>query len=110
VTPTADAGHDSAYLYAVDADGVAQRIGWGQADVRFPNGDGKRQSATPGEPMDLTLDFQPLESVVPAGSTLVLVVSQGAAYDRIPSFPTAPMTLETGGAASWLKITPVQPG
>jgi putative CocE/NonD family hydrolase len=109
VTPVADAGHVSAYLYAVDAGGAAERIGWGQADVRFPDADGRRKTAAPGEPMDLTLDFEPLESVVPAGSTMVLVVSEGAAYDRIPSIPTAPLTLETGGDASWLQITPVQP-
>lgn len=107
VTPTADAGHVSAYLYAVDSSG-AWRIGWGQADVRFPDGDGRRRTATPGQPMRLRLDLQPLDSVVPAGAKLVLVLSQGAAYDRNPSVPTAPLRLSVGGAASTVRLALVE--
>jgi putative CocE/NonD family hydrolase len=99
VTPTAPAGHVSAYLFA-----GAQRIGWGQADVRFPNDDLRREPVTPGTPMDLRLRFQPTDAVVPAGEPLTLILSQGAAYDRIPSLPTAPLVLESGGAASRLQL------
>jgi predicted acyl esterase len=107
VTPSADAGHVSAYLYAVDGGG-ARRIGWGQADVRFPDGDGRRRTATPGRAMRLRLDLQPLDSVVPAGAKLVLVLSQGAAYDRNPSVPTAPLRLSLGGEASTLRLALVE--
>ncbi len=108
VTPVAPAGHVSAYLYA-DNGTEAQRIGWGQADLRFPNGQEHARTVEPGAPMRLRLSFQPLDSVVPQGSRLVLVVSQGAAYNRIPSVPTAPALLTVGGRASSLRLALVTP-
>ena len=108
VTPVAPAGHVSAYLYA-DNGTEAQRIGWGQADLRFPDGQEHARTVEPGEPVRLRLSFQPLDSVVPKGSRLVLVVSQGAAYDRIPSVPTAPALLTVGGRASSLRLALVTP-
>jgi X-Pro dipeptidyl-peptidase len=98
VTPAADAGHVSAYLFAGQ-----QRIGWGQADVRFPDDDGRRKPVTPGRTITLKLSLQPLDSVVPAGQPMTLVLSQGAAYDRIPSVPTAPMAVSGGS----LRVTPL---
>jgi predicted acyl esterase len=103
VTPILPAGYVTAYLYADDGK-TATRIGWGQADIRFPRADEHPATVTPGRPMKLTLRLQPLDDVVPAGSRLVLVLGQGAAYDRMPSVPTAPMTLVVGGTASVLAL------
>jgi X-Pro dipeptidyl-peptidase len=103
VVPIVPFGHVTAYLYADDGT-TATRIGWGQADVRFPRADEVRRPVTRGTPVKLLLRLQPLDDVVEAGSRLVLVLGQGTAYDRIPSVPTAPMRLRVGGDASLLRL------
>lgn len=97
----------SAYLYADGADG-AERTGWGQADVRFPQGD-EPAPVEPGTPVELRLDLQPLDAVVPPGGRLLLAISQGTAYNRVPGQAGAPMTLEVGGGSGALELTAVAP-
>lgn len=112
VTPQASEGQLSSYLYAVAADGTSKRIGWGQVDLRFPkgkpSGDPKATPVVAGLPMTVDFPLQPLEAVVAAGSRLVLVVSQGSAYNRLVGAP-APITLHSGGAASALTVNAVEP-
>jgi X-Pro dipeptidyl-peptidase len=103
VTPLVAAGHVTAYLYADDGK-TATRIGWGQADVRFPRADEVKRPVARGAPLKLLLRLQPLDDIVPAGSRLVLVLGQGWAYDRMTPVPTAPMRMTVGGAASVLKL------
>jgi predicted acyl esterase len=105
VTPSGPVGHVSAYLYAVGEDGEATRIGWTQADLRFPRGDDERRAVTPGEPTTMSFPFQPLDAVVPAGARLVLVLGQGTAYNRTPSTPPAPVELGVGGRQSSIALT-----
>jgi X-Pro dipeptidyl-peptidase len=109
VTPSAPSGQVSAYLYAVGADGAEERLGWGQADVRFPHGGDDPQPVEPGQPMALDVPLQPLDAVVAPGAHLVLVLSQGHAYNRLSYAPSAPMQLATGGRASSLTFTEIHP-
>jgi putative CocE/NonD family hydrolase len=106
VTPSGPAGELSGYLYAV-TDAGAHRVGWGQADLRFPHGEDDPQPVTPGRPMTVDLNFQALDDVVPRGARLVLVVGEGSAYNRLPSTPNAPVALSAGGRASSLSYTAV---
>lgn len=95
VTPTGRTGHVAAFLY-VEADGVARRVGWGQADLRFAAGDGASHPVTPGEPMRVRLTLEPLDVAVPPGATLRVLLSQGASSDHVPSAPPVPVWLECG--------------
>ena len=114
VTPTLAAGHLTVrlyagarqYLYALDQDVALLRdlVGWGQEDLRFPDGGETAQPVIPGMPIDLTISLQPLDAVIPAGERLTLVLEQGAYGDHIPSAPTAPVLIEVGGTTASLTL------
>ena len=110
VTPQGPGGQLSAYLYAVGT-GAPRRIGWGQVDLRFPRGEvdqtPKARAVEPGKPMLVNVALQPLDTVVPAGSRLVLVVSEGTAYNRLPTLPNFPIEIRTGGESSSLTVNVV---
>jgi putative CocE/NonD family hydrolase len=112
VTPTGPGGQLSIHLYAADGDDV-ERLGWGQVDLRFPHGTatGVPQAATvtPGEEVVLDFPLQPLDAVVPAGSQLVMVVSQGTAHNRTPGMAGAPVEIHVGDGLSTLEVTRVHP-
>lgn len=57
----------------------------------------------------VNLQIQPLDAVVPAGERLVLVLSEGNAYNRLPVVPTYPMRVNVGGSASVLGLWVVNP-
>jgi putative CocE/NonD family hydrolase len=107
VTPTGPAGQLSAYLYALDSEG-ATRLGWGQVDLRFPRGGDERGAVEPGRPIEVDFRLQPLDAVLRPGARLVLILSQGTAYNRLPSIPNFPVQLEVGGEAGSLAVTPVR--
>lgn len=110
LTPGGPAGHVSAYLYGVAPSGAARRLGWGQADLRFPDRDGPSRPVVTGRPVDLRLHLEPLDAVVPAGGRLLLVLSQGTAQNRVASMPPAPVELAVGGGGvSSLELTEVEP-
>ncbi|HJP66048.1 MAG TPA: CocE/NonD family hydrolase C-terminal non-catalytic domain-containing protein, partial [Actinomycetota bacterium] len=108
VVPTGPGGGLSAYLYSVQGSRWT-RIGWGQADLRFPDGGREARPVTPGQPVDVELAIQPLDTVVPAGEQLVLVLSEGNAYNRLPVVPNYPMQIEVGGSSSVLFLWEVNP-
>jgi putative CocE/NonD family hydrolase len=108
VTPTGPTGDISVWLYAEGSGGL-RRIGWGQVDLRFPTGGTQSEPVTPGQDMVLDFALQPLETLIPAGQRLVMVVSQGNTYNRLPSVPPFPVTLHVGGTDSGLTVLHVTP-
>ncbi len=109
VTPTGPAGHVSAFLYAFDEkQDRMRRLGWGQTDLRFPNGGTQAQPVVPGQQMKLTIDFVPLETVFHKGEQVVLVLSQGHA-DHMPTPGSFPVRLEYGKGMGRLEYADVHP-
>ena len=103
VVPTGPGGGLSVYLYAVDASGAARRLGWGQVNLGF-EAPGVPRPVTPGEEMEVAFDLQPLDAVVPAGSRLLLLVSEGSAWNRLPTAPNYPVELLEGGGRSSFEV------
>lgn len=111
VIPAGPGGQVSVRLYAVGPQ-RAQRLAWGQFDLRFPAGRDSEPVAgrvSPGEQVLLDAPLQPADVVVPAGWRLVLVASQGSAYNRVPAAPTFPVSLVVGGPASAIIVNRVHP-
>lgn len=103
VTPLGSGGTISAFLYA-ETDRF-RRLGWGQVDLRFPRGARAPHVVTPGRPMDVDLELQPLDAVVRPGEQLVLVVGMGNTYNRVPLSPPGPVVLELGERSDGLSLT-----
>jgi X-Pro dipeptidyl-peptidase len=95
-TPTGPGGHIAAFLYEVK-DGVATRIGRGQVDLRLADGGDVPKTVVPNTPIVAKLQFEPMDAVLPAGSALRLVLTQGAYEERLPSTPTYPVRITAGG-------------
>lgn len=111
VLPAGPGGQVSVRLYAVGPQ-RAQRLAWGQFDLRFPAGRDSEpvaQRVSPGEQVLLNAPLQPADAVVPAGWRLVLVASQGSAYNRVPAAPVFPVSLVVGGPASAITVNRVEP-
>jgi predicted acyl esterase len=111
VTPTGPAGHVSAFLYAFDVkQDRMRRLGWGQTDLRFPNGGTQAQTVVPGQQMKLTIDFVPLETVIHKGEqvVLVLVLSQGHP-DHMPTTGSFPVRLDYGDGLGRLEYADIHP-
>lgn len=95
-TPTGPGGHLTAYLYAVDGDGEATRLGWGQVDLRYAQGGPEADTVVPREPVDVNLPLEPLDAEVPEGQRLALVLHQGTVSGRTYSPTPTPVEVETG--------------
>jgi X-Pro dipeptidyl-peptidase len=95
-TPTGPGGHIAAFLYVVH-DGKSERIGRGQIDLRLADGGETAKPVVPGQPIVAKLQMEPMDAVVPAGSTLRLVLTQGSYEERLPSAPTYPVRVTAGG-------------
>lgn len=112
VTPQGPGGQLSVYLFSV-AEGQVQRLGWGQVDLRFPNGipseTPKAQAVTAGAQMVVDFPLQPLDAVVPRAGQLVMIVSEGSAYNRLPTMPNYPIDIAVGGEQSALTVTQITP-
>jgi len=109
VTPTGPLGDVSVYVYAQGANGL-RRVGWGQADLRFPTGvERTAQPVRAGHSIVMDFALQPLDDVLRAGQRLVMMVSEANSYDRLPSLPPFPVILQLGGTRSGLTITHVNP-
>jgi predicted acyl esterase len=111
VTPTAESGHVAALLYRRGEDGL-HRLGWGATDLRFPAGQngGEEEPAevTPGAPVALRIELDPLEAVVPAGEELVLILGQG--HDaQMPGRPFGPVQLGYGNGNGVLRLNTPTP-
>lgn len=74
VEPLAPRGHLTAFLYVEDG---AERslVGWGQMDLRFAAGGREPRDVTPGTPLLLAMELEPLDVVVPARATLALALA-----------------------------------
>jgi putative CocE/NonD family hydrolase len=106
--PSGPSGEVSAYLYDAGPAGLTQ-VGWGQVDLRFPDGGRTPHSVVAGQTTIVALPIQPLDVIVAAGHRLVLMLSEGNTYNRLPSTPNYPATLEVGGEQSGLLLQPVNP-
>lgn len=104
VTLTGPAGHVTAILYAVDADGKAQRVGTGMMDLRFAAGDGTARPVVPGQTLVANLELEPTDAAVPAGGKLVLVLHQGAYGLRMPPTPSFPVRVDVSADKSVLTL------
>ncbi|MGH2735961.1 MAG: CocE/NonD family hydrolase C-terminal non-catalytic domain-containing protein, partial [Actinomycetota bacterium] len=109
VVPQGPGGQLTVYLYAASEE-EAQRLGWGQLDLRFRDGSVKAQPVTPGEELALSFDAQPLDAVVPEGSRLVVVVSEGSGWNRLPGAPNYPIELAEGHGRSSITVVRPKPG
>lgn len=104
VTPTAPFGHLTATLFSGDKQGALavawRRIGWGQVNLRFPDGGETAHPLVPGVPIDVEITLEPMDAVVRAGSSLTLVLHQGTYGDHLQSVPTAPVLVEEGARST----------
>ncbi|MDQ3646211.1 MAG: CocE/NonD family hydrolase [Actinomycetota bacterium] len=103
VRPQGPGGQVSVYIYAV-GDG-AERLGWGQLDLRFQNGSDEAQVVEPGKMIQIGFDVQPLDVVVPKGARLQVVVSGGTGWNRLPSVQNYPIDLLLGAGRSSIELT-----
>jgi predicted acyl esterase len=108
LVPTGPGGEVSAYLYDAGPAGLT-RVGWGQVDLRFPDGGRPSHPVDPGQATIVDLRLQPLDAVIPAGDQVALVLSEGNTYNRLPSTPNYPVALEVGARGSDLSLQEVSP-
>ena len=113
VTPAGATGNVAAWLYSVDPSGVETRIGWTMINLRFADGTTEAKDVTPGEPLLLRMEIQPMDAVVPAGHHLLLRVweyrDDDGVQGRIPTLPPSPVTLGYGpGVHSVLELPTIE--
>jgi X-Pro dipeptidyl-peptidase len=108
LVPSGPGGEVSAYLYDVGPAGLT-RVGWGQVNLNFPHGGRTRRTVTAGRTMVADFRLLPTDVVIPAHHQLVLVVSEGNTYNRLPTTPNYPVTLHVGRRASGLSLQVVHP-
>lgn len=108
LVPEGPGGQLSAYLYAATDEGF-ERIGWAQANLRYPDESDQPKAVTPGQEMEFRVSMQPLDGVVPAGGRLFLVVSGGTAWNRLPGIPNNPIELIEGGSRATLTLIQALP-
>jgi predicted acyl esterase len=102
LTPLGPGGQLSVYLYEDDGTELT-RLGWGQFDLRFRNGD-EPEAVVAGQPLDVRFTLEPLDVVLHAGSQLVVIVGGGTIGDYLPTVPNYPMTLHLGGGRSGITL------
>lgn len=106
ITPTGPAGQISAAIY--ESGSSLRLLGWGQVDLRFPNGGEIATPVIPGQPMRARLTFEPLDTPVRAGTDLLLVLMQKGYADHTNQHPL-PVRVEVGGTASSLMLHTIVP-
>jgi X-Pro dipeptidyl-peptidase len=106
VTPQGPGGYMGAYLYDVDRDGTERAIGWTTMNLAFADGGTTQRQVTPGEPLDVKMEIQPMDSVVQAGHQLLLRLWVFTDSDRLPTLPPAPVALEMGGDLQSVLVLP----
>ncbi len=96
-TPTGPGGYLTAYVYAVDdGGGGADRLGWGQVDLRYAQDRTEAGTVVPGEELQVNIPIEPLDATVPAGERLAVVLHQGQVSGRTYSPTPTPVAVETG--------------
>ncbi len=97
-----------AYLYREDTRTQSVCINSGYQDTRHRDGMDDPKPLSPGEPYDLAIEMYPQYDVLPAGSTLTLVLSNNDA--EVQQDPTnARSIVPVGDGAAWLRL-PLSPG
>lgn len=96
MTPTtATGGWVFAELNHVWPDGVTERIGWGTIDLRHHEGGNEDPAVlTPGEALDVTLQFEPMDAHVAQGHQLELVLHKDGAASIPESPDPSPVIVE----------------
>jgi predicted acyl esterase len=110
VTPSTPAGGSLfAELYDVWPDGRTQRIGWGAIDVRNHAGGYTNDGPlTPGEPVLVKMEFEPMDAIVTEGHRLRLVVHKNGVETVDPSLTADPLLLGLGAERSLLKLPVIE--
>lgn len=111
VTPTQPGGLLTARLYAEGPDATVP-LTWAIMDLRFAAGGEVPADVVPGVPLVARMEFEPADAVVPAGSRLVLVLSQSSGGEGdafattwfAPIRPPTPVAVDVGGDASVLEV------
>ena len=121
VTPQGATGSLAAWLYDAAPDGTETRIGWAMINLRFADGTQEARDVTPGQPLLLRMEIQPMDALVPAGHDLLLRVwqyrtdntdAEGPTADiqaRLPALAPSPVSLEYGpGSHSVLELPTIE--
>jgi predicted acyl esterase len=92
---TTTGGWVFAELYDVWPDGTTERVGWGTLDLRHHEGGNEDPAPlVPGQPVEATIQFEPMDAHVAEGHQLQLVVHKSGVED-IPASPDpSPVALE----------------
>lgn len=107
VTPLGPGGQVAVYVYEESASGF-KRLAWGQADLRFRDGDSPKPVEA-GETVDIRFSLEPFDVVHHAGTRLHVIVSGGTVSDLLPTVPNYPMLLHVGGGRSLIVLDTTQP-
>jgi predicted acyl esterase len=108
VVPHGPGGNVAAYIYRVNESDVYDLVGYGNVDLRFPTGGHEAHPVTPGDEMRIEFNLEPLDTLIPKGQRLVLVLDQGNTND-MPGPPAFPVDLIYGGKRSSFTFPTVTP-
>lgn len=95
VTPSATEGTVGAWLF-LDDNGTRRLVSIGGVDMHFPDGSDTPQTVTPGVPLQIKFQLEPVNVYVPPGAQVTLVIHAGGplGYSTEPS----PFILHTAGS------------
>jgi predicted acyl esterase len=112
VTALGPGGYVAAHLYAKDAAGKLTYLGQGGGiDLRFADGSEAPKTVSPQETLLAKMELDPMDAVVPAGSSLVLVLHQGGWGDHVPPpIDNFPIQVNLGGEQSRLMVRSFERG
>ncbi len=96
VEPHGPGGYMAAYLYERSPDGDDRRIGWTTMNLLYAAGGTEPVPVVPGEPLDVKMEIQPMDSVVQKNNSLVLRLWVFTDGDRLPTVPPTGVTLLSG--------------
>jgi predicted acyl esterase len=106
VTPQGPDGYMAAFLYDLPQDSEPLPLGWTTMNLRFADGTTTPGEVFPGQQLEVKMEIQPMDAVVPAGHQLLLRIWVFTDGDRLPTLPLAPVSLEMGGDISSVLVLP----
>ncbi len=109
VEPQGPGGYMAAYLYERSPDGTDRRIGWTTMNLLYAAGGTEPVPVVPGQPLDVKLEIQPMDSVIQKNNSLVLRLWVFTDGDRLPTIPPTGVTL-LAGPDSVLKLPVIERG
>jgi putative CocE/NonD family hydrolase len=104
VTPSGPGGYLAASLFAVNGASVTELGLGGGIDLRFADGGETMHTVVPDQPLDVAIELEPMDALVPAGSSLRLVLHQGGYADHVPPPDTFPVRVALGGTEARLVL------